>query len=245
MKNVSEIVSKALKPVEATNVSTTDFKRNVDLSGALAEWFNEVFPEILMACPKWGLTISGDAMMRAAKRVWLQAMADGGVTKKSMVSRGIKALQDRGQEYLPSPAEFCALCKESGDKLPTKAEARLEIQIAKKPWSCAFVEYLAGKTGTILHPTTEKELRDFAFAIEYKKAVELHESGFFNQGETPQIQQKEMDSNLKHYFFLKNSFPNEKYADDFIIECRDRGINIDVASMTVTVSASVVFGGAS
>ncbi|MEB4592332.1 replication protein P, partial [Candidatus Thiothrix sp. Deng01] len=240
MKQIGNIASSLVSAGAGKNVVELPERKQVDFQGALADWFNEIFPEILMACPKWGLTISGDAMMGAAKRVWLQALADNGITKKSMVARGIKALQDRGQEYLPSPAEFCQLCKEQKSKLPTLAESKLEILVGRKPWSCPFVEYLAGKTGSILHPTTERELRDAAFAIEYRKAVELAETGYFEQDGIQRIKKQEIDSSLQHYFHLKKSFPDLPYADDFISDCRLKGIHLDIANMTVTHDANLV-----
>ncbi|OQX14553.1 MAG: hypothetical protein BWK73_09160 [Thiothrix lacustris] len=208
----------------------------------IGEWFGKAFDQICGCCPRWRYSLPTDDMVKNARVVWIQAMAEAGVIRKDQVNAGIKRLAASGREYLPTVADFIAMCKDTGEvsKWPTLDTAKKEILlgmtkgVADRKWSCRFVAELARRSGSIFHPTTHKDLRDIAFEAEYLAVVELAESGFFDREERVQVEHK-TDPNLAYYFTLVRDFKHmPQLAEDHLKACADKGIIIDPVAGTVT-----------
>lgn len=217
---------------------------------AAADWFKPLFNEICANCPGWKAAIP-DGGADSVAQVWFEALVSRkAALNPEAIRRGMRNLQAKRLTWLPHPLDFVDMCLEDhGGSIPSMADAKYEIQCGRKseyvdgkriekPYSSPFVEYLAGKTGAILHPSTSKEQRDIGFSIEYKAAVELAKTGFFEQGDNKRVSQQPMDSNLAYYFQLVKSH-GEEFANEFLADCATRGIHIDPVQQTVTRGASV------
>lgn len=207
-------------------------------------WFGKAFDQVCGCCPRWRYSLPTDDMVKNARVVWIQAMAEAGVIRKDQVNAGIKRLASANREYLPTVADFIAMCKDTGEvsKWPTLDTAKKEILlgmtkgVADRKWSCRFVAELARRSGSIFHHSTDKALRDIAFEAEYLAVVELAESGLFDREERVKVEHK-TDPNLAYYFTLVRDFKHmPSLAEDHLKACADKGIIIDPVAGTVTRS---------
>ena len=217
---------------------------------AAQEWFTPIFQKICGHCPGWKNAI-GEGAIGVTAGIWMEALTSRReILNPEALNRGMRNLQEKRLTWLPSPLDFVDMClQDQGGSIPSMADAKYEIQCGRKveyvggkrvekPYSSPFVEYLAGKTGAILHPSTSREQRDIGFSIEYRAAVELAKTGFFEQGDNKRVAQQPMDSNLAYYFQLVKSH-GEEFANEFLADCATRGIHIDPVQQTVTRGASV------
>lgn len=207
----------------------------VDQRNEIQGWFDSIFMQVCTCCSGWKSAIPNDKWLSATKRSWFVAFAaNRNSLNDKAIAKGLRKLQKKKQVYLPPVEEFIELCMDN--PYPPLEEAKAEILAGRKPYSSKFIEYLASRTkSSALHPTTEKSQGNAEFKIEYDKAAELAKTGFFEQGEVKRIKSKPMDKNLAHYLELKSRYPKRpKLAEDFLANCKKRGINIDVKSRTVT-----------
>lgn len=205
----------------------------------IGEWFGKAFDQICGCCPRWRYSLPTDDMVKNTRVVWIQAMAEAGVIRKDQVNAGIKRLAASGREYLPTVADFIAMCKDTGEvsKWPTLDTAKKEILlgmtkgVADRKWSCRFTAELARRSGSIFHHSTDKALRDIAFEAEYLAVVELAESGLFDRDERIKVEHK-TDPNLAYYFTLVRDFKHmPQLAEDHLKACADKGIIITVLDL--------------
>lgn len=242
MRNVAELTQGALRVGVATTVNavTEAQPKVIELQGKLAEWFNGVFDEILALCPRWGLSLTDDGKVAAAKRVWLQVLADNGVTKKTMVDNGLRKLAETGSGYLPTPAEFVRMCKVVAN-VPSQQQVSAEIKLRliselarRKPFSHPIVEWISQHYAGLFHHDTQFHYLGEQLPLVYANAVELWQAGELElRKPNPYLLAKQRpDPNLEHYFFLKKVF-GEAIAADFLSDCRTRGIVIDPIQQTV------------
>lgn len=245
MKTARELAPagrKGLAAMSARGVQDMPDRGQLD---AMQRAFDETFRRICVSCSGFRASLPDDAWAATTKQVWLEVfLANGSRLTLDRINSGIRKLQANRQKYLPSPQEFVDLCVSGGgEEIPTMEEAKAEIMAGRKPWSCKFVEYLAVKTGSILHPSTNARARDAAFSVEYKRVKSLVAQGFFEQGDAPRLHVQQMDENLQHYFYLRRSFPEAGYAADFMADCKRRGIILhvdDPDNLHVTRSAVIV-----
>lgn len=187
---------------------------------AVQDQFDGIFRRICANCSGWRASIPSAEMADATKAAWLEVfLANAKRLSPAAIQAGMTALQARRQKYLPSPQEFVDLC--SGAAFPSLEECKYEIQAGRKPFSSAFVGYLAARCGSILHPSTSKEAQAAGFAAEYKAALRLAESGYF-ETPVPLLEKKEPDPNVVFYQQLLASFPAA--AADFLADLQRRGI---------------------
>ena len=68
--------------------------------------------QLTTACPAWHRSVYGDKheWTRTYIAETIESLARHGVTKRSQVSEGIRALKKAGARWLPAPDEFAALC---------------------------------------------------------------------------------------------------------------------------------------
>lgn len=191
---------------------------------AVQDKFDDVFRKICANCSAWRASIPSAEMADATKAAWLEVfLANAKRLSPEAIKFGLQALQAKRQKYLPSPQEFVDLC--SGAAFPSLEDCKYEIQAGRKPFSSAFVAYLASRCGGILHPSTSKEAMATGFALEYRAALRLAESGYFDNP-VPMIEKKEADPNLVFYKTLLGAFPQA--ADDFLHDLERRGIVLSV-----------------
>lgn len=217
---------------------------------AAQDWFTPIFQKICGHCPGWKNAI-GDGAIGVTAGIWFEALTSRReILNPNALNRGMRNLQEKRLTWLPSPLDFVDMCLEDqGGSIPSFADAKYEILQGRKteyvegkwvkmPFSSPFVEYLAGKAGAILHPSTSREQRDTGFAIEYRAAVKKATAGLFNETKDKQIGHQPMNTNLAYYFQLVKS-NGEEFANDFLSDCAKRGIHIDPQQQTVTRGASV------
>ena len=234
MENVIDIVGRSLPVPQREKLPEGSSAQVVDLADAqdtIACWFGGAFEHVLAACPRWRYSLNTDEMVKAAVKVWMRALVAAGITDKKTVNDGIKRLAASNREYLPTVADFIAMCKDTGEvsKWPCLDAVKKEILLARKPWSTRFVAYVAYKTGSIFHHTTAASERDLAFEREYLLALDLANQGFFDkEEERTQIPYKP-DPMVAYYFHLLNSFPHmPDLAVEYLRECKAKGILITV-----------------
>lgn len=202
----------------------------------VGEWFGKAFEQVCAACSNWRYSLPNDDMVKAARIVWLQALAESGITTKAQVNAGIGRLALANRQYLPTVVEFIALCRDTGEsRWPDLATAKKEILVqqmrgaADRVWSCRFVAELARRSGSIFHHTTDKNLREYAFEGEYQAVLAMAQQGLFDQPERKAVTH-ETDPNVAYYFQLLRDFPHmAQLAADHLKACESRGILITIA----------------
>lgn len=216
-------------------------------------WFNPIFREICIHCPGWKNAIPDDGGIETAARVWFETLTSKRqLLQPDVIKRGMRALQAKRLTWLPSPLDFVDMCLED-ESLPSLKEAFSEVRskahsakfrVKGDPeieYSHPMVKYLAGKCGGLfLTGIGERQARE-AFADEYRAATEKFRVGYFDESATPKLEAQPMDSNLAYYLGLKRDFPHvPNLADEYLQECKSRGIYLDVENMTVTKNASLI-----
>lgn len=189
---------------------------------AVQDQFDGVFRKICANCSGWRASIPSAEMADATKAAWLEVfIANAKRLSPEAIQAGIAALQAKRQKYLPSPQDFVDLCR--GSEFPSLEACKYEIQAGRKPFSSPFVAYLAARCGSILHPSTSKEAMAAGFAAEYKSALKLAETGYF-ENPVPMLEKKEPDENGVFYQHLLKTFP--ALAVEFLADLNARGITL-------------------
>lgn len=203
-------------------VVATDSQAQGAAVNAVQEQFDTIFRKICANCSGWRASIPSAEMADATKAVWLEVfIANAKRLSPAAIQAGMTALQAKRQKYLPSPQEFVDLC--AGAEFPTLEQCKYEIQGGCKPFSSPFVAYLASRCGSILHPSTSKDAMAVGFAVEYKAALKLAESGYF-ENPVPLLEKKEPDENWVFYQHLLKTFP--AMAVEFLADLNARGITL-------------------
>lgn len=90
---------------------------------------NWLFDQLSAIFPAWRSAYDGDDGVRAAKRQWLYALVDAGVTSREQIDHGLRKARRHGKPFLPSTGEFIAWCRPDADELgmPTLHQVWAEI----------------------------------------------------------------------------------------------------------------------
>ena len=205
-------------------------------------WFDDAFREICLSCSAWRVSLPNGDWAAAAKRVWVGAFADAGLSDRASIQKGIDRLISQGQQYLPSPAEFIALCQPSPEDLGvTSLEAAYKEAIKKAhqrryggnvEWSHVVVKFAAGRCLQELLEGREPSVKE-RFATEYKYAFEQFRKGELEQSQA-QLAHQGKDEDAMHYLYVLNNFGTDA-ANDFLAACAKRGrvINPETGAISV------------
>lgn len=227
MQSIAELLPKGRNSLQKAAQSSPAVAGS---SQAALPWFDDAFREICLSCSAWRVSLPNGDWVAAAKRVWVSAFADAGLSDRASIQKGIDRLISQGQQYLPSPAEFIALCQPSPEDLGvTSLEAAYKEAIKKAhqrrhgvkvEWSHVVVDYAARRCSQELLEGREPAVKE-RFAAEYKYALEQFMKGELEQAQA-QLAHQGKDEDALHYLHLLNKHGDE-IAQGFLADCAARG----------------------
>ena len=239
MQSIAELLPKGRNSLQKAAQSSPAVAGS---SQAALPWFDDAFREICLSCSAWRVSLPNGDWVAAAKRVWVSAFADAGLSDRASIQKGIDRLISQGQQYLPSPAEFIALCQPSPEDLGvTSLEAAYKEAIKKAhqrrhgvkvEWSHVVVKFAAGRCLQELLEGREPSVKE-RFATEYKYAFEQFRKGELEQSQA-QLAHQGKDEDAMHYLYVLNNFGTDA-ANDFLAACAKRGrvINPETGAISV------------
>ena len=211
----------------------------------IGQQFNDIFNQICTLCPGWRAALPAEDAIQSAKKVWFKVLVlQGHKLGKLELARGLRWLQERRSQYLPSPQEFLDSCL-ADSSYPTRKVAfdifAAGLGKSQHPLKAhRMIAWMRTKMSGAFHPTTSADERDRTFNTGYDAALELERNGELAVWEseqerlknTPRLDSKPVDANLDMYRRLLKISP--EIAAEFVLECRAKGIILDVDAGTVT-----------
>lgn len=86
-------------------------------SEQIASFVNAVFDQLKSIFPAWSAAWKTQGDIDNAKKIWIIAFAENGITTKKQVSLGLKACRSLKTDFLPSIGKFIELCKPTPENL--------------------------------------------------------------------------------------------------------------------------------
>lgn len=71
---------------------------------------NDLFERLRSVCPGWKQAWSTDALYRKSKITWTEALMAAGMNDWALVERGLERCREEGHTFIPTPADFIAMC---------------------------------------------------------------------------------------------------------------------------------------
>ncbi len=115
---------------------------------------NDLFKSLQVAYPAWRQAFPTDQDLQLAKKSWIRAFAENGVTAKEQVARGMKRARRDESDFFPSVGKFISWCRLSPEEmgLPPEDLAWREINqhshhVLVHKWSHPAIYEAGSRTG--------------------------------------------------------------------------------------------------
>lgn len=115
---------------------------------------NDLFKSLQVAYPAWRQAFPTDQDLQLAKKSWIRAFAENGVTAKEQVARGMKRARRDESDFFPSVGKFISWCRLSPEEmgLPSEDLAWREINqhshhVLVHKWSHPAIYEAGSRTG--------------------------------------------------------------------------------------------------
>ncbi|KGQ38085.1 hypothetical protein JP35_08665 [Gallibacterium anatis] len=96
----------------------------------VAKFVDRLFIRLKALFPRWQLAFDGEEGYQEAKRFWLEALVNNGVTTAEQFKRGIAQAEREDSGYLPSVGQFIKWCNAENNAelgLPTVDELKYRL----------------------------------------------------------------------------------------------------------------------
>ncbi|WKS98758.1 replication protein P [Gallibacterium salpingitidis] len=96
----------------------------------VAKFVDRLFIRLKALFPRWQLAFDGEESYQEAKRFWLEALVNNGVTTATQFKRGIAQAEREDSGYLPSVGQFIKWCNAENNAdlgLPTIDELKYRL----------------------------------------------------------------------------------------------------------------------
>lgn len=155
-----------------------------DYRAAFGVVFNRFFVDLQVIFPAWRHALPTTEHLNAAKRQWMHAMIDEGITSQAMIEAGLFKARKEKSDFWPSPATFIAWCKPDAADcgIPDARTAYREAvdnagRIGKRKWTHAAIHEAANLVGLYeLSRMTDADARK-AFNAAYREVCDALLSG--------------------------------------------------------------------
>ena len=98
----------------------------------VAKFVDRLFARLKAIFPAWQAAFDGEEGYQEAKRLWLEALVNNGVTTAAQFKRGIAQAERESNPFFPSVGQFIAWCKaENYAELGLPDEAELKYRLNK------------------------------------------------------------------------------------------------------------------
>ncbi|MFU2137858.1 replication protein P [Gallibacterium anatis] len=98
----------------------------------VAKFVDRLFVRLKAIFPAWQAAFDGEEGYQEAKRLWLEALVNNGVTTAAQFKRGIAQAERESNPFFPSVGQFIAWCKaENYAELGLPDEAELKYRLNK------------------------------------------------------------------------------------------------------------------
>lgn len=138
MKSLQQMVNS----VQRNGLQNND-ERLQQASDGAKEFIDRLFDELKATYPAWGAAMKSAADIDNAKRTWVKAFMENGISQIAQVKIGLVHARKDARPFFPSVGEFIEWCKgaidtdEAYDHLISRGKPRNPVEV--KVWSdCAF-----------------------------------------------------------------------------------------------------------
>jgi hypothetical protein len=99
------------------------------LNAEAVDFVNDLFKSLLVAYPAWRQAFPTDKELQLAKKSWIRAFVENGITAKEQVARGMMRARRDESDFFPSVGKFISWCRvQPADLgLPSEDQAWQEI----------------------------------------------------------------------------------------------------------------------
>lgn len=123
MKSLTDMV----KNIQANGIPPSGDNGHSVSDGA-KDFIDKLFLELKATYPAWSAAMKNDDDINNAKRVWLKAFVENGITKVNQVKIGLVEARKDARPFFPSVGEFIEWCKGKID-----ADAAFDRMIRQEP----------------------------------------------------------------------------------------------------------------
>jgi hypothetical protein len=83
---------------------------------------NDLFKSLQVAYPAWRQAFPTDKELQLAKKSWIRAFAENGITAKEQVARGMRQARRDQSDFFPSVGKFIGWCRMTPEELGLPSE---------------------------------------------------------------------------------------------------------------------------
>ncbi|MFM2482770.1 replication protein P [Celerinatantimonas sp. YJH-8] len=110
-----------MKSIQEAWIKPSAFEGEAEVSRAPSttdgSFFIEVWRQLKVAFPAWRQAFPTKAAEQAAKRVWLIALIENGVTQEQSIQMGLRMARQLEIPFFPSPGQFIKWCQPTPEML--------------------------------------------------------------------------------------------------------------------------------
>ena len=87
------------------------------LNGNAIDFVNDLFKSLQVAYPAWRQAFPTDRELQLAKKSWIRAFAENGITRKEQVAQGMLRARQDASDFFPGSGKFIAWCQPQPEEL--------------------------------------------------------------------------------------------------------------------------------
>lgn len=147
--------------------------RRQEVSEQVAKFVDRLFVRLKAIFPAWRTAFDSDETYQEAKRLWLEALVNNGITTVAQFKRGIVCAERSANPFMPSVGEFIAWCNSGNpyEHLNLPTAKTLLVRYEKYRSSCVEAEKFAWESAVEYHLVLQLQRAIYAENLNQEKAL--------------------------------------------------------------------------
>ncbi|CAG9297593.1 replication protein P [Celerinatantimonas diazotrophica] len=112
-----QTVQNSIAQLKANPIPADEQSGALSPSAADGEFFIEIWRQLKVAFPAWRQAFANKTAEQSAKRVWLMALIENGVTRDEQIQIGLRMARRMDSPFFPSPGQFIKWCRPTPEML--------------------------------------------------------------------------------------------------------------------------------
>lgn len=112
-----QTVQDSIAQLKVNSMSTFEPSEALSPSAADGAFFIEIWRQLKVAFPAWRQAFANKPAEQSAKRVWLMALIENGVTRDEQIQIGLRMARRMDSPFFPSPGQFIKWCRPTPEML--------------------------------------------------------------------------------------------------------------------------------
>lgn len=114
MKNTQALITQSVNAIRSGEYAKP---AGPSIGQTAAQHVNEIFKELMSACPAWRVTFTDAQILADTKKSYVKALMDAKISDFEMIKLGVSKARLDPSDFFPSPGKFVSWCKPSPEDL--------------------------------------------------------------------------------------------------------------------------------